>query len=98
MPHNQLDEIDGVQNEQQRPQNGSLRHTTQQSGDERSESTATNVLSPTDEIRTKPPMSSAVYAESLLQTMQQDVVIDGAEGCRQVEENQSSQIATIDGL
>ena len=30
-------------------------------------------------------MSSAVDAEGLLQTLQQDVVINGVEGCRQIE-------------
>jgi hypothetical protein len=42
-------------------------------------------------------MSSAVDAESLLQTLQQDIVVDGVEGCRQTEQNQSSKISSIDG-
>ena len=53
--------------------------------DERSESSATYVLCPTNEIETKPTMSSAVDAEGLLQTLQQDVVINGVEGCRQID-------------
>jgi len=82
MPFNQFDEVDNIHNEQQRSKNGSLRHTTKKTSDERSE---TYILCPTDEIRPKPPMSSAVDAEGLLQTLQQDVVIDGVEGCRQIE-------------
>jgi hypothetical protein len=98
LPFNQLDEIGGVQNKQQRPQNRSLRHTAQQTGDERPESAATYVLCPTDEIRPKPPMSNAADAEGPLQTLQQNVVIDGVEGSCQIEENQNTQIATIDSL
>jgi len=60
--------------------------------------TQIDAMCPTDEIRPKPSMSSAFDAEGLLQTMQQDVVIEGVEGCRQVEEHQSSGITTIDGL
>jgi len=74
-----LNEVEGVQNEQQRSQNWSLRHTAQQTGDEWSESTATNVLRPSDEIWPKPSMHVAVDAEGPLQ---QNVVINGVEGCR----------------
>ena len=43
-------------------------------------------------------MSSAVDAEGLFQTLQHDVVINGVEGCRQIEWNQSTKIPLIDGL
>jgi len=85
MVFNQFDEVDNIHNEQQQSKNGSLRHTAKKTSDERSESAATYILCPTDEIRPKPSMSSAVDAEGLLQTLQQDVVINGVEGCREIE-------------
>ena len=99
MPFDQLDEVDNVKNDQQVPQNGSLWHATKKTSNERSESATTYILCLTDEIWPKPPMSSAVEAESLLlQTLQRDINFHGVEGCRQIEQNQSTQISSIDGL
>jgi hypothetical protein len=95
---NQLDQVGGVQNKQQRPQHGPLWYAAQQTGDVRPESAATYVLRPTDEIRPEPPMCNAIDAKSPLQTLQQDVVVDGVEGCSHIEENQSTQVPSIDGL
>jgi len=39
-------------------------------------------IGPTDEVRPKPSMHVAVDAEGPLQTLQQNVVINGVEGCR----------------
>jgi len=79
MSFHQLHEVEGVENEQQRPQNGSVRHTAHGAQ-------PTNVLRPTDQIRPKPPMRVSVDAEGLLQALQH-VVIDGVEGCCRVKEN-----------
>jgi len=91
---NQLDEVD----KQQRPQKGSLLHTTQQTRDEWLEDAAAYVLCPIDEIQPKPSISSVFDVEGLLQIMQQDVVIDSVECCRQIEEDQSTYITTNDSL
>jgi len=59
---------------------------------------ATYILCPTSETWPKAPMSSAIDDEGLLQLLQQDVLIDDVKGCRQDQENQSTQLTTINGL
>jgi len=57
-------------------------HKRRVTGDRRPENTVTNVLRPSDVIRLKLQMRVVVDAEDLLQAPQQNVVIDGVEGCR----------------
>ena len=65
MPLNQRDEVNSVQDEQERPQHRPLRYTIHEVGGGRPWRATTHVLGPTRQIRPEPHVSNVSDAESL---------------------------------
>jgi len=72
------------------PRMGSLWHAANQVSDWWLIGTSTHVLSPGGQVRLEPTEGCVANTEGLLQALEQNRVIDGIKGCRQVQKNQSS--------